>query len=144
LPFSGLCGVDAAVLTPVTMKSQVFWDTTPCSPVKINQRFRRIYRLHVQVRSLSQARNKHKRGRKHRVISPKSAFFIRIIFATDNYLTPYSKIVVYRNVCRLQCVLPISVEPPIIMPKPALMCTCIRRLLNPLTAVISTSRQIPN
>jgi hypothetical protein len=28
------------VLTAVVMKSSVFWDITPCSPLKVNQRFR--------------------------------------------------------------------------------------------------------
>jgi hypothetical protein len=26
------------VLTPVVMKSSVFWDITPCSPLKVNRR----------------------------------------------------------------------------------------------------------
>jgi hypothetical protein len=31
------------VLTAVVMKSTVFWDITPCSPLKVNRRFRGIY-----------------------------------------------------------------------------------------------------
>jgi hypothetical protein len=38
------------VLTAVVMKSTIFWDITPCSPVKVNRRFGRIYRLHLQGR----------------------------------------------------------------------------------------------
>jgi hypothetical protein len=38
-------------------KSSVFWDITPCSPLKVNQRFGGTSRLHLQGRSISQARN---------------------------------------------------------------------------------------
>jgi hypothetical protein len=33
------------VLTPVVMKSTIFWDTTLCSPLKVNRRFGETYRL---------------------------------------------------------------------------------------------------
>jgi hypothetical protein len=38
------------VLTAVVMKSTIFWDMTLCSPLKINRRFGRTYRLHLQGR----------------------------------------------------------------------------------------------
>jgi hypothetical protein len=38
------------VLTAVVMKSSIFWDITPCSPLKVNQRFGGTYRLHLQCR----------------------------------------------------------------------------------------------
>jgi hypothetical protein len=41
----------------VVMKSSFFWDTKPCSPVKANRRFGRIYSLHLQGWRVSQARN---------------------------------------------------------------------------------------
>jgi hypothetical protein len=31
----------------------MFWDITPCSPLKVNRRFREIYGIHVQVRRMS-------------------------------------------------------------------------------------------
>jgi hypothetical protein len=37
----------------------IFWDITPCSPLKINGRFGRIYRL-LQGRRISQAGKQHK------------------------------------------------------------------------------------
>jgi hypothetical protein len=37
------------VLTAVLMKSTIFWDITPCSPLKINGRFGGTYRLHLQL-----------------------------------------------------------------------------------------------
>jgi hypothetical protein len=42
------------VLTAVIMKNTSFWDTTPCSPLKVSRRFGRKYPLHLQGRSISQ------------------------------------------------------------------------------------------
>jgi hypothetical protein len=36
------------LLTGVTMKIDIFWDITPCSPVKVNRRFRGTPNLHLQ------------------------------------------------------------------------------------------------
>jgi hypothetical protein len=36
------------VFTAVVMKSIIFWDMTPCSPLSFNRRFGRTYRLHLQ------------------------------------------------------------------------------------------------
>jgi hypothetical protein len=45
-------------------KSSVFWNIKLCSPVKINRRFGRTYRLHLQRRITSQASNQHKARKK--------------------------------------------------------------------------------
>jgi hypothetical protein len=45
------------VLTVVVMKSTIFWDITPCSPLKVNWRFGETHCLQLQGRILSQARN---------------------------------------------------------------------------------------
>jgi hypothetical protein len=37
-------------LTTVVMKSSVFWDITPCSPLQVNRSFGRTYRLNLQGR----------------------------------------------------------------------------------------------
>jgi hypothetical protein len=50
---------DLEVLTAMVMKSPSFWVTIPCSPLKINRCFRRICRLHLQGRRISQARHQH-------------------------------------------------------------------------------------
>jgi hypothetical protein len=42
--------VQFEVLTAVVMKSTIFWDTTPCSPLSVNRRFGGISRLHLQGR----------------------------------------------------------------------------------------------
>jgi hypothetical protein len=36
------------VFTAVVMKSIIFWDMMPCSPLSFNRRFRGTYRLHLQ------------------------------------------------------------------------------------------------
>jgi hypothetical protein len=45
------------IFTAVAMKSSVFWDVTPYSPLKVNWRFRGRYRLHSEGRRISQTRN---------------------------------------------------------------------------------------
>jgi hypothetical protein len=42
---------------PDSMKSSVFWDITPCSPLKANRRFGGTCRLHLQGRRISRSRN---------------------------------------------------------------------------------------
>jgi hypothetical protein len=41
----------------MNMKSSGFWDVTPCGQVKAKRRFGETYRLHLQGRMVSQARN---------------------------------------------------------------------------------------
>jgi hypothetical protein len=43
------------VLTAVIMRSSIFWDITPCSPLSVNRRFGGTYRLHLQGRRISRA-----------------------------------------------------------------------------------------
>jgi hypothetical protein len=38
------------VLTPVVMKSSVFWNITPCSPLIIDRHFGETHRLHLNGR----------------------------------------------------------------------------------------------
>jgi hypothetical protein len=49
--------VGLEVLTAVIMKSTIFWDVTPCSPSSVNRSFGETYRLHLQGRKISRARN---------------------------------------------------------------------------------------
>jgi hypothetical protein len=44
------------VLTAVVKESSIFWDITPCSPLKVNWSFRGTYRFHLQDRRISRAR----------------------------------------------------------------------------------------
>jgi hypothetical protein len=43
------CGFE--ILTALVMKSTVFWDKMPCSPLKVNRRFGWTYRLHLQEKT---------------------------------------------------------------------------------------------
>jgi hypothetical protein len=43
------------VLTAVLMKISVFWDITPCGAVKVNERFRGTYHLHLKGPRVSRA-----------------------------------------------------------------------------------------
>jgi hypothetical protein len=38
------------------MKSIIFWDVTPCSPLSFNRRFGGTYRLHLQGKEISSAK----------------------------------------------------------------------------------------
>jgi hypothetical protein len=40
------------ILTAVVMKSTIFWDVTPCSPLSVNRRFGGTYRLHLLGRKI--------------------------------------------------------------------------------------------
>jgi hypothetical protein len=46
------------------IKSSIFRDVTPCSSLKVNQRFGGTCRLYLQRRRISQARNQHEAGKK--------------------------------------------------------------------------------
>jgi hypothetical protein len=52
------------VPTAVVMKSSLFWDITPFSPLKVNRRSGETRRLHLQGRRISQARTRIKAGGK--------------------------------------------------------------------------------
>jgi hypothetical protein len=39
------------------MKSNIFWDITPCSPLNVNRRFGGTYHLHLPGRRINRARN---------------------------------------------------------------------------------------
>jgi hypothetical protein len=47
----------------ISSKSSIFWDITPCSPLKVNRRFGRTCRCHLQVGRMIQGRNKSEAGR---------------------------------------------------------------------------------
>jgi hypothetical protein len=36
------------ILTSVVTRNTIFWNITPCSPLKVNRRFGGTYRLHLQ------------------------------------------------------------------------------------------------
>jgi hypothetical protein len=59
------------VITAVVMKSSVFWDITPCGPLKVNRHFGGTFRLHLHGRRISQARNQHEsKWQAERILRP--------------------------------------------------------------------------
>jgi hypothetical protein len=56
-PEAILLNVRSEVLTAVGMKMTIFWDTTPCSRLKVNWSYGKICRLHLQGRRKNRARN---------------------------------------------------------------------------------------
>jgi hypothetical protein len=66
------------------VKNFIFWDITPCIPLKVNQPFGGTCRFHLQDRKISQARNQHDAGSKHGFISQKTEYFITIAVITAN------------------------------------------------------------
>jgi hypothetical protein len=46
------------------IKSSVFWDITPCSPLQVYRRFEETCRLHIRGRRMSHSRNQHETGDK--------------------------------------------------------------------------------
>jgi hypothetical protein len=67
-----MCGsfknLGSEVLTTEVMKSSLFWDITPCSPLKVNRRFGATCGLHL--RRINHARNQHEAGSKHNLAHP--------------------------------------------------------------------------
>jgi hypothetical protein len=68
------------------LKNTIFWDITPCSPLKVNRRFGGTYRLNLQGRKISRARNQRESGwqGEHGVISQKIVLFITTSVRTSN------------------------------------------------------------
>jgi hypothetical protein len=64
--------VEFDVLAAMVMKSTIFWNIKPCSPLKLNRRFGGIYRLRLQGRRISRARNQ--RRSRWRYVPPKRLF----------------------------------------------------------------------
>jgi uncharacterized protein YjiK len=81
------------VLTAVVMKSTIFWDIKPCSPLKVNRFFGGKYRLHLQGRRISEARYQHEAGSATCSVLVSSLtfnglhevmFHVRLVFSINN------------------------------------------------------------
>jgi hypothetical protein len=55
------------VLTAVVLKSCIFWDITPCRPLRIIRRFGGTCCLHFQDRRINEVRNLYEGGSKQRM-----------------------------------------------------------------------------
>jgi hypothetical protein len=52
-PINSVDSIGFEVLTAV-VRSSIYWNITPCSPLKVNRRFGETYRLHLQGRRISE------------------------------------------------------------------------------------------
>jgi hypothetical protein len=59
------------ILTAAVMKISIFWDVTPCRPLKVNRHFVETFRLHLQCRRISQPRDLCEASSKQRHVPPK-------------------------------------------------------------------------
>jgi hypothetical protein len=66
------------VLTALVMKSTIFWDIRPCSPLSVNRRIGGTYRLYLQGRKISWARNQ----RESRCLLPTHWFLAQLFLRT--------------------------------------------------------------
>jgi hypothetical protein len=74
---------EIADLNKLRMESTIFWDITPCSPLKVNRHFGGAYRLQLQGRRISRARNQ--RGSKWKA-GP--AWLILRLWSWRRYVSP--------------------------------------------------------
>jgi hypothetical protein len=69
------------------LKSTIFWDITPCTPLKVNRCFGETYCFHLQGRKISRARNQLEsrwQADLHDVISQKTVLFLTTAVRTSN------------------------------------------------------------
>jgi hypothetical protein len=73
--------------------SSIFWNIKPSSSMKLNRRFGGICSIHLQDRSISEARSQRETGGKqsrlHGVISKKIELHITTAVRTSNHATPF-------------------------------------------------------
>jgi hypothetical protein len=80
-------GVEFEILTEVVMKSSVVWNITLCRPMRVNRSLRGTYRLHLQGRRISQARNQREACRKElasRVALLATCFMLGLFFDLED------------------------------------------------------------
>jgi hypothetical protein len=70
------------------MKSIIFWDVTPCSPLSCNRRFGGNYRLHLQGRRIISARTSRQAGSKQIIFQPENRYCKKIEVAGRLELGP--------------------------------------------------------
>jgi hypothetical protein len=66
------------------IKSYIFWDTMPCSPLKANRCFGAVCRLHLQTQRINQAINQHEGGSKQ---ADRKLFLLHAGFLPTYFLT---------------------------------------------------------
>jgi hypothetical protein len=76
---ANIFNVGFEVLKAVVLKSSIFWDITPCSPLKANRRLGGTYRIHLHSRRIRQERGQHDEGSNKTSSSETSVEFQRSI-----------------------------------------------------------------
>jgi hypothetical protein len=66
------------------MKRSIFWDITPCSPLKINRHLRETCLLYLYGLRINQARNQPEAGSKQSLLSQKTELFIITFVRTSD------------------------------------------------------------
>jgi hypothetical protein len=77
------------------MRSSIFWDITPCSPLKVNRRLGITSRRHRQIRRRRQARNLHER----RWQNGGDMFLRNVGWLSTDYTTLYPRRTFYNYLC---------------------------------------------
>jgi hypothetical protein len=75
------------------MKSTIFWDIRSCSPMSVNRRFGGTYRLHLQDRRISRARNQFA---SRALLAPcfHAGFLLGLLFDPEDGVDMF-----FRNIC---------------------------------------------
>jgi hypothetical protein len=80
------------VLTAVIMKGPLFWDTMPCSTLKVNQHFRGICFLNLQGQRISQSWNHHEARSKDSLLPAGGDMLLRNVgWLSTDYMMLYPK-----------------------------------------------------
>jgi hypothetical protein len=67
------------VLTAVVIKSPIFWDITPFTPLKVNRSFGVICCIYYQGRRINQVRDRHEAGSKQHCLAHSSILKIHLL-----------------------------------------------------------------
>jgi hypothetical protein len=83
--------VGIEVLTAVIMKSTIFWDITPCSPLSVNRRFAGTYRLHLhgQRNNFSKVWGSHRDGYEHYYLLTPCSRVVNFYRTTQHHIPEY-------------------------------------------------------
>jgi hypothetical protein len=79
------------VLTAVVMKSTIFWDITPCSPLSVNRRFGGTCRLLFQGRRIRRVRNQRESRCQAELWLWRDIFLRNVGWLPTNYTTLYPR-----------------------------------------------------
>jgi hypothetical protein len=91
------------VLTAVVMKSSIFWDITPRSPLRVNRHFGGTCRLQFQVRRISHARNQREAGSKQSSAEDGRDMFLRKVDGLQGVISQKTVLFEMQDLSRAIC-----------------------------------------